>query len=268
MVCLKFEEKNMKTPSPFSSWMRDHLKDAYSGLITQDIDFVLTFCGNYFIVEEKLLLNARTGPAQAVIYKMFDDILSKDNKFFGCHKVVVNGPNNVFLDEQKDVNLDFFLLNPYYCYKNTYNQTWFEKIIYFNIRYLWDGKGEPPVRKTEKEHTFNRESKLEIELAKKDDVQQSRIDWVFVNYVSGNYCLLFESDKYLNDPTIQRIISILEKETPTSGAINPKTNVRYHFCGAHKITYNREMTEFQIDGHRYTSEQVIKILNLDEQINL
>ncbi len=26
-------------PSVFSRWMRGHLKDAYSGLITQDIDF-------------------------------------------------------------------------------------------------------------------------------------------------------------------------------------------------------------------------------------
>jgi len=75
-----------KTPTNFSVWMRDNLKDAFCGLITQDIDFVLLNSNDqYFIVEEKNYAGARTGPAQAVIYKMLDDILSTDDSFLGCH---------------------------------------------------------------------------------------------------------------------------------------------------------------------------------------
>jgi len=37
----------MKTPSPFSIWVRDNLKDAYSGLITQDIDFIIMHCYDF-----------------------------------------------------------------------------------------------------------------------------------------------------------------------------------------------------------------------------
>ncbi len=255
----------MKTPTQFSVWMRTNLKDAFAGLITQDVDFVLTTNNGYFVVEEKLLSTARTGPAQAVIYKMLDDILSRDKYFLGCHKIVVDSSTRVFLNETMGVTLNSFLMNPKCCYRNRYNQTWFEKILYFKSKALWDGKGTPPVRKTEKEHTFIRESKLSPELEKRG-VKVSRIDWIFVNYVSGYFCLLFESDNFKTDRTILRIIDVLEKETPYASAYNPKTKVKYKFCGAYRIKYNRDLSLFDINGRELEKKEAIKLLNLDKEI--
>ena len=237
--------------------MRTNLKDAFSGLITQDVDFVLTISDGYFIVEEKLLSTARTGPAQAVIYKMLDDILSHDHKFLGCHKVVVDSSNKVFLDERIGISFNSFLFDPNCCYRNQYNQTWFDKILYFKSKYLWDGKGIPPTRKTEKEHTFIRDSKLEPELAKRG-IKKSRIDWVFVNYVSGYFCLLFENDNYRTDPTIQRIIDVLKTETPNARAYNPKTKTKYKFCGAYRIKYDKETLELYKKDKRLQEKNLLK----------
>src|SRR5690554_2322425 len=102
----------MKRPTLFSKWMRKHLKDAYSGLITSDIDFIITREDRkYFIVEEKNKIGARTGPAQALIYKMLDQILSNDSEFLGCHKVTVSN-DNVNVNELKTIDLHDFLKTP------------------------------------------------------------------------------------------------------------------------------------------------------------
>ena len=257
----------MKTPTPFSIWMRANLKDAFSGLITQDIDFVLTTTEGYFVVEEKLMTTARTGPAQAVAYKMLNDILSHDNKFLGCHKVIVDSPTRIYLDEDTGVSLATFLFNPKCHYYNNYNQTWFEKILHFKLDYLWDGKGEPPIRKTEKEHYFIRESKLEP-LLEQYKIKQSRIDWLFINYVSGYFCFLFESDSYKNDETIKRIVRSLEVFTPHVRARNPKSNVVYKFCGAHTIKYANDFSYFIIDGKIISKEKAIELLNLDNDFEI
>lgn len=251
-----------KTPTSFSTWMRNHLKDAFCGLITQDIDFVLLNENNkYFIVEEKNIANARTGPAQAVIYKMLDEILSEDNDFLGCHKATLES-NGIWLDMSGKVSVNDFLINPNAYKYNAYNQTWYDKVLYFNLKYLWDGKGIPPVRKTEKEHTFNRESLLEPELLK-HNVYRANIDWVFVNYVTGNFVLLSESNCFNND-LIQHIIFQMYSYNKSSKIVkNPKSLCEYKFLGAYEISYSVDMRMFYINGQPVDSNEAIEVLNLD-----
>lgn len=251
-----------KTPTIFSVWMRDNLKDAFCGLITQDIDFVLLNSNDqYFIVEEKNYARARTGPAQAVIYKMLDDILSTDDSFLGCHKATLHY-DDIWLDQSGKVSIEAFLLNPNAFKYNSYGQKWFDSVLFFNLKYMWDGKGTPPVHKTEKEHTFSRDSLLQPELLK-HNVYRANIDWIFVNYVTGNFVLLSESDCFDNE-LIQHIISELYRYNDSSKkSYNPKSLCEYKFLGAFEIGYSNDMSKFYFNGQQVDTEDAIRILNLD-----
>lgn len=252
----------MKQPTLFSVWMRDNLKDAFSGLITQDIDFIiLNRQKKFFIVEEKNIARARTGPAQAIIYKMIDEILSSDKTFLGCHKATLEW-NGIWLDQTGKVSIESFLENPNQFLVNQYGQKWFDSVLYFSLKYLWDGKGVPPTRKTEKEHTFSRESLLAPELAK-IGVKKYNIDWIFVNYVSGNFVLLSESDCF-NNEMVKHIITKFN-EYNLSGRVveNPKSHCHYKFLGAYEISYSTDMNVFNINGHKLSKNDAIRILNLD-----
>jgi hypothetical protein len=243
----------------FSVWMRTNLKDAFSGLITQDIDFILTNNEDrYFIVEEKNYARARTGPAQAIIYKMIDEFLSEDPIFLGCHKATLVH-DGIWLDQTGKVSIDEFMTNPNAFEYNQYGQKWFEKVLYFSMNSLWDGKGTPPIRKTENEHTFNRDSLIENELSRRN-IRRARIDWIFVNYVSGYFALFSESNCF-DDPIVQRIIQFLENSNKT--VRNPKSNCVYKFLGAYQIDYNNDMSKFCINNYEMDVADAIRILNLD-----
>ena len=254
----------MGSPTKFSIWMRNHLKDAYSGLITQDIDFILLNENRkYFIVEEKNYANARTGPAQAIIYKMLDEILSADSEFLGCHKATVEW-NGIWLDQRGKVSMESFLTNPNTHLKNKYNQKWYEQVLYFSMDSLWDGKGIPPTRKTEAEHTFSRESVLAGELLKYN-VQRAKIDWIFVNYVTGNFVLLSESDCF-DSPIVKRIIDVLDFYNNSGHPVfNPKSKCVYKFLGAYRISYDNSMSNFYINDVKVDVKDAIRILNLDDE---
>ena len=248
----------MGAPTKFSQWMRQHLKDAYSGLITQDIDLIIVNAeGKYFITEEKIYATARTGPAQAVIYQMLDEILQADQCFLGCHKATLTR-NGVWLDESQTVSLDEFVQKP-----NAYaNGEWYKEVVQDSLRFLWDGKGNPPRKKTEAERTFIRKSALEP-LLRREDVEFFGIDWIFVNYVTGNFVLLSENQDFDN-PVIQRIISQFEEYNQSSRAVrNPKSKCLYKFLGMYKVEYSEDMSEFWINGNYLDEEDAIRILNLD-----
>lgn len=73
----------MSRPSQFSTWMRENLKSATEGLITQDIDYVVFLRDNrFFLIEEKTHSDAKVSPAQAVIAKMLSEIFSKVSRYF------------------------------------------------------------------------------------------------------------------------------------------------------------------------------------------
>ena len=256
----------MKTPSPFSIWMRDNLKDAFSGLITQDIDFIIKKPDSHFlIVEEKLISSARTGPAQAVIYKLLNDILTKDTSFQGCHKVTCDG-EKLFVNQSQTRSLNNFLNDPFHNYLNSYSQTWFEKIIFFNKKFLWDCKGKPYTKKTEIEHSYQRESKF-MPLLKKYSIEYTSIDWIFLNYCTGYFALFFEDnfeEKVYEDTTIRNIIKNFESYNKSDKkAYNPKSNSEYHFVGAYQLHHTENFSHFFINDHRITVDDAIRVLNLD-----
>jgi len=96
-------------PSRFSQWIRTNLKDSYSGLIAQDIDFFIKNESNKtFVVEEKLYRNAKTGPAQAVIYKMIDQICSTNENFQGVFQISGLNNDRALLNQKEDVNVTSF----------------------------------------------------------------------------------------------------------------------------------------------------------------
>lgn len=258
----------MKQPTLFSKWMRINLKDAYSGLITSDIDFIVSRNDQkYIIVEEKNKLGARTGPAQAIIYKMLSEILSYDIDFLGCHKLTVIG-EQVNVNELKTVEIEHFLNNPKEHYLNAYNQSWFEKVIYFNFKYLWDGKGKPPLKKTEAERTFLRDSKLKKILEEKN-IRYESIDWIFVNYVTGYYALFSEFDNELGK-TGNKIDRIFEgNENGEYNIKNPKSKCLYKYLGHYNISYTtnefNEIKEFFINSKQINVTEAKQIFNLDNK---
>ncbi len=252
----------MKVPTNFSLWMRNNLKDAFSGLITQDIDFIITREDkHFFIVEEKNNSQARTGPAQAIMYKLLNDILSYDDFFEGCHKLTMNSNGTCYVNQTSSKDFLNFINNPKENYINGYGQTWFEKIIYFNLKYLWDCKGQPRLQKTEKEHSFQRYSALE-KVLENNKISTSSIDWIFLNYCTGNFALFFENEK--EDHTIKRIIECFQQyNKQLKKAFNPKSNAVYKYMGTYRITYDDKFKEFVINGHRVAQNIAIEAFNLE-----
>jgi hypothetical protein len=131
------------------------------------------------------------------------------------------------------VSFEKFIKNPKNNYINEYGQTWFDKIINFYSKYLWDCYGIPYVQKTEKEHTLKRKSLLEnIFLERK--IKTSSIDWIFLNYCSGNFAFFFEKAEV--DQTVKNIIKNLEKYNSYSNKVfNPKSKAKYKFLGVYFI---------------------------------
>lgn len=247
-------------PSKFSQWIRQNLKDAYSGLIAQDIDFVIkNSSGDIYFVEEKIFKQARTGPAQAVLYKLINDILKNHKSFTGCYKVVCTGENQLFVNDQYSLDYDFFEKEKAYFS----NGQWYETVITNSLKYLWDGKGNPPCKKTEQERTFLRNSNLSSVL-KKLNLKYFSIDWIVMNYVTGNFILLSEKKTSI-DADVQNINQMFEDLTVNSGASNPKTKVVYEYLGHYVIDYNDAMTQFTLNNQICSSEDIINLLNLDDK---
>ncbi|MGI6771688.1 MAG: hypothetical protein ACOX5Y_04695 [Acholeplasmataceae bacterium] len=258
----------MNNPSKFSNWMRTNLKDAFSGLITQDIDFIIKRDdGHYLIAEEKNLKHARTGPAQAVIYKMLDEILSTDNLFLRCHKITVDN-KKIYVNELQTIDIHDFLKDPTRIFFNDYDQSWFDKVLYFSLQYLWDGKGSPPKSKTEKERTYNRSSLLKPFLDG-HKVDYESIDWIFVNYVTGYYILLSEFNNNLG-PLGQRINKVFENNKNGELKVyNPKSKCNYKYLGHYNIKYSfddfGEINQFAINNQKISVVEAINVLNLDDR---
>lgn len=250
-------------PSNFSKWMRTNLKDAYSGLITQDIDFIIKFeKEKYLIAEEKIFSRARTGPAQAVIYKLLSEILENDSNFYGCHKITVNKDETVYINEIKTTTLIDFFSNPRKIYLNSYNETWYDKSLFFNLKYMWDCNGLPKKTKTESERTFSRESNLK-ELLIKSKIEFSKIDWLFLNYCSGFFAILYE-ENIDNNITNKRIVEQLEIYNKNDKKVkNPKSKAEYKFLGTYIIKHSKNFDEFYINGIKITKSEAIAVLNLE-----
>ena len=247
-------------PSPFSIWIRQNLKGAYSGLIAQDIDYIVKTPNKSFVViEEKIYKGARTSPAQAIIYKMLSDILKTDSSFEGCHKITVQDNGQLFVNNAEKMLLDNFINNPLQIYNNGY---WFEYIIKNNWKYLWDGKGTPFVQKTQQEKTFMRQSKLE-KLLKNANLSFIAIDWIIVNYCTGYFIILSENED-INTNILKMIDEKFTNYNKSNNIVkNPKSLAEYKYLGMYNLKYNNNLTEFEINDEKLNYSQVIKMLNLD-----
>lgn len=248
----------MNSPTKFSVWMRSNLKDAYSGLITQDIDFIVKSIDNkIYIIEEKIYKNARTGPAQAIIYKMLKEVLSSLDEFEACIKLSDVSNGKAILNDTSEVKLEeLFLGNQENLYTN--DPSWFELIIEKNLSYLWDGIGIPPYKKTENERTFFRNSKL-ISWLEENALEFASIDWIFVNYCTGYFITICESSSKL-DSLQQKIVDTLHSSEITSN--NPKSKVQYQYLGNYFIEYSDDFEKIKLNGVDVSSDEAIELLNL------
>jgi len=264
------------TEQSFSYWMRTNLKDAFSGLIIQDVDFVFISKNSrwFLFIEEKNSEKARTGPAQKIIFQMFDDILS-DNiagyRFLGTHiiKLTEEIPFKQLINEiTKSINNRK---------RHAVERETLEK--------LWDCKGESRVKKTEQERSFYRDSLISKILSKENintnapkGIYIENINWIFLNYCTGYFVFLEEStcNKHLRDEKrefIKIIDEIFEKASTenlkTKRAKNPKSGVVYSYLGYYHIQFSKtdpkNSSSIYINQKRIKINDLISVLNLDNK---
>ena len=248
-------------PSKFSQWIRLNLKDSFGGLIAQDIDFIIkNKNGRLMVVEEKIFKNARTGPAQAIIYKLIDEICSSNKSFEGVYKItdISNGYGYVnqhlnlkiqdFIDSSKEeLNLD---------------KHWYENVIELALPYLWDCKGTPKVgRNTARERTFNRNSNL-IPLLIKNEATFTSIDWIFVNYCSGYFAFFHELEP--TDLTLEFVEIFNDYNYADFPIENPKSREEYKFLGNFTINHSTDFSRFYINKTEIQKQEAVALLNLED----
>lgn len=252
----------------FSYWMRENLKDAYSGLITQDFDFV--FINNkekyFLVIEEKNSKNARLGPAQKIIFKMLNDMFYNNaNMEYKFHGVIVLyilnkniSPSNIkemVKDKIKNYDLNYFELENDVLDK------------------LWDCKQNPPYRKTEKERSFYRGSYIN-DIFKNVNLPEYifcyKIDWIFLNYCTGFFILIEEENK--NKKTEKRkekFIAIVDKifNGNINDSYNPKSKVKYKYLGYYRLKFSGESPydseSIYLNNRKIELKKLVNLLNLD-----
>ena len=252
----------------FSQWMRYNLKDAYGGLITQDVDFVvinkntLEFC----FIEEKNSEYARIGPAQKIIFKMFDDFLRSNSKFLGTHLLIITDaslpPDSIF---SKILGRS--------------SQRWdLEQDV---VDKLWDCSGNPPTVKTEKERSRYRGSVLEGIFDKaeakiiiaRENLLIEKIDWIFLNYCSGYFIFLEEENRNKRKrPDKEKFIKFIDRifkeaNNAPDKAYNPKSKATYRYLGYFTLSFSNnnpdDSDRILLNGKQIDRASLINLLNLD-----
>jgi len=251
----------------FSYWMRTNLKDAYSGLITQDIDFAFIFKENkgLFFLEEKNSIYARVGPAQKIIFKLFNDYLEVNSNFKGTYILYATdreeSKNNLIgLIEKLKENR---ITKPHYEIENDI------------LKKLWDCKGIPPKTKTERERSHYRGSIIKEILD--GDIKNNfsfieKIHWIFVNYCSGNFIFIEEliNNSYINIIREEFLLAIdtIFREAKDSNAINPKSKAKYKYLGYYQLKFSRtnpdNSSEIYLNEKIISKEKLKKVLNLND----
>lgn len=264
----------------FSYWMRHNLKDAFSGLITQDIDLVVLLKNKqkFFFIEEKNSLKARLGPAQKVIFKMFDDFLSFEElswKFLGTAVVIIT--NKEVEGQAEDYIKQKIIGKVVRALKNRdFN---LEKDI---LDKLWDCKPPPKIQKTERERSGYRGSIIKnyLNLFHNNTLCIQTVDWIFVNYCSGYFILIEELNKVnkrekVSNKHRQTFIKILDEiftmadklNRKYKTARNPKSGALYRYLGFYRIEFDNthpdNSTLIKINNNPVDSNCLCQFLNLD-----
>jgi len=247
-------------PSRFSQWIRTNLKDSYSGLIAQDIDFFIKNESNKtFVVEEKLYRNAKTGPAQAVIYKMIDQICSTNENFQGVFQISGLSNDRALLNQKEDVNVTSFFrdIENY----RVSNNGWYEDVISKYLPYLWDCNGLPKSGKnTAKENTYRRPSAL-APLLKNENIPYTSVDWIFVNYCSGNFAIFLENPP--NQLTTEFVTLFENYNSEENDFYNPRSQKKYNYVGSYQLSHSNDFEIFKINNNTLNRNEAVRLLNLD-----
>ena len=245
--------------------MRTNLKDAYSGLITQNIDFAFISEKFFFFIEEKNSPYARVGPAQKIIFKLFDDfLLLKKPKFLGTY--IIYATNEMPESELKKMIEDI---------KSSRKPRPNYEIERNKLEKLWDCKGKPPLKKTERERSFYRDSVIEkiLDDVKKDFLFVGPIHWIFLNYCSGYFIFI---EEITNNAEIENgrknfidtINSIFANKNNNSNAKNPKSQAVYKYLGFYQLKFSQthpdNSHEIYLNNRRVSRDELITLLNLDK----
>ncbi|MCX7942052.1 MAG: hypothetical protein N2516_03025 [Dictyoglomaceae bacterium] len=255
----------------FSKWMRSNLKDAYRGLITQDVDFVIIEDQKILFIEEKNSKNARIGPAQKIIFKMFSDLL-EGNRFFNY---VFDGISTVYVTNE--ITLEELMLE---IKNNKMKKFTIEKEI-FNR--LWDCKGDSIIKKTERERSGYRDSISKKIFNKYEYITNppqryvEKIDWIFLNYCTGYF--IFIEEKINNESNLihkrRNFIRVIDNVFTLASNINklqkraknPKSEVLYEYLGYYKIVFSKTNPDnsdsIYLNNTKIKKSHLIELLNLD-----
>lgn len=256
--------------------MRSKLKDAYSGLIAHDIDYIVYFpaSNSLYILEEKRRLNARTGPAQAVAYAAIADLLRQVNqpdlpKYKACIRFYYNEGTGSFSTNGYDtMSIDEFVRRLQSDAFDT-SEEWFRSVIREYLGRLWNCQGSPPYRKTEPERSALRFTPV---LHSTDNYTVAKIDWLLINYCSGLIVALSET------PLAEREKSLVEKfdrmmryaselNAQSRYAVNPASRSVYRYLGHFELGYSAQsqfhLTDARLNGIPVSTERLVELLNLE-----
>ncbi len=252
----------------FSYWMRKNLKDAHSGLITQDFDFfIINTKDKYFlIIEEKNSEKARIGSAQKVIFKMLNDMFYGNNnmeyKFRGVITLYVLNKN---LSPRSVIEMISNKIK-------TYDPKEFELESYVLDR-LWDCKEVSHYRGTAEERSFYRGSNIrEIfrNVKLPEYILCDKVDWIFLNYCTGYFILVEEENKTKKTgERKEKFISIIDSifSGNVRNSFNPKSQVEYKYLGYYKIKFSGnspyDSEEIYLNDNKIEKEELINLLNLE-----
>ncbi|GIV21878.1 MAG: hypothetical protein KatS3mg023_3629 [Armatimonadota bacterium] len=271
-------------PTPFSRWIRINLKDAYSGLIAQDIDSILHFpdTGRMYVIEEKHHRNARIGVPQAVIYVALDALLNLYNQYVqnkevlygGCFLVYYNADGHLTVIQgtsRVEMDMDHFL-NRLRCGTIESSIPAFKNNITHNLHIMWDCRGTPPIRKTEPERSGKRFPSI---FTNCEGCCVTGIDWLFVNYCSGLMVSVNEvshqNRNWQQHQLIRKLVYMLKQGSKLNFqlrvASNCKSGKLYRYIGHYDLSYealsDNEITNVSLNGTALYRDDIIKLLNLE-----
>lgn len=243
--------------------MRENLKSATEGLITQDIDYVVFLKGNrFFLVEEKTHPKAKVSPPQAVIAQMLTEIFSRVSKdFLGYFLVYALEGEEPYVKLNGNNHVKFSKLIALLSGGGgvSYNN-WFDRLIQENFDFLWDCNGQPRAVRTQSERTNIRPTNL-VHFIRDLSLEYLTIDWIFVNYCKGYFVLIQESKI---NCTLRQIDRYLRYYNRLGNPVrNPKSGANYKYLGLYHINFNPFSGKHFLNGKFLNEEELIKVLNLD-----
>ncbi len=243
--------------------MRDHLKPATHGLISQDIDYVVFLNDDrFFLAEEKTSERARVSPPQAVIAKMMSDILAKVTEGFLGYFLIYAISEECTRVRLRDVERDFHSFIRGVRAGETFISNWFEEVIEENFDRLWDCRGRSAGSKTASERSGSRPSNLG-KVLDNYSLEHFTVDWVLLNYCTGYFILITESG--INRRLIYIDHLLRRYNESEEKAFNPKSGATYEYLGLYSLEFHPNDEDIRLNGRSVSEEELVYLLNLESR---